>query len=700
MEIAIINDRSPHLDEVIELGQANTDTLGFLPWGAFIKYAADNQILVAIDEEKKVIGYLLYATSSRKRLAYIVHLCVKSSHRGKDVATALFEELKTTTKDTFLGIRVHCRRDYKASALWPKLGFAATHEIPGRGKHDTTLTVWWFDHGHPTLFSYADEQRTESRLKVVIDANVFFELRDPSASPNEESQSLLADWLQENVELCVTKEIFNEIDRNSDKWERKQGRTFADTFSTLSSADDEFQKAKKNLRDFFPEEMSTSDESDLRQLAWSISAGVQFFVTRDNGLLEKEQQIYDRFGVRIIRPADLVINQDQLMRETEYQPVRLAGSQIKVERVHSGQNVVLENTFRAPQGETKAEFLGRLRLCLADPHTFETRIVQSAARPLALVIWGRQNQRELEIPVLRIVRDPLSATLIRHLILRSVLISSNEERILTKVTDSYLSDDAVAALQEIGFVFTGDFWIKANLPIVETVEGLASRLSSLSIDSPQASQYFQQMADTLRTACSAGDVRTMLQIERSLWPAKLTDIDIPAFVIPIQPEWAMHLFDPHIANQDLFGGEPSLIFNVENVYYRASHPKILDAPARILWYVSRGRGKYQGIMAIRASSYLDQVVIDRPKTLFSQFRRLGIYRWEDVLGIARGRTDQEIMAFRFSNTEVFNGPIGRNELQQIWMKETGRSFHVQTPVAIPKERFFRIYKAGVGIQER
>ena len=111
-----------------------------------------------------------------------------------------------------------------------------------------------------------------------------------------------------------------------------------------------------------------------------------------------EGQIYDGFGLRIIHPSDLVINQDQLMRETEYQPARLAGSQVKIERVHSGQSTSLEDVFRAPQEETKAEFERKLHLCLADPHAFEANTVNSAERPLlALIVHGRQSERELEI---------------------------------------------------------------------------------------------------------------------------------------------------------------------------------------------------------------------------------------------------------------------------------------------------------------
>jgi hypothetical protein len=444
--------------------------------------------------------------------------------------------------------------------------------------------------------------------------------------------------------------------------------------------------------------MTTSDESDLRQLSWSIAAGVKFFVTLDGDLLKKDEQIYDRFGMHIVRPSDLVINQDQHVRETEYQPARLAGSRIRIERVRSDQVSLVEETFHAPQEETKAEFRRRVSRCLAQPHTFQTEVIQSAERLLALVACGRENQHELEIPVFRMVRDPLSTTLARHLVLRAVLLSCDERRVLTRVTDPYLSADAAGALREMGFVFLHGAWIRGNLAVVETVEELALRLELLGRSFPEASQYFGHVSNTLRAAQSAGNIQTVLRVERALWPAKMIDIDVPAFVVPIRPVWAMHLFDPGIANQDLFGGKPSLVFSVENVYYRARRPRVVSAPARILWYVSKGRGRYRGTMAIRACSYLDEVVVDKPKVLFSRFRRLGVYRWEDVLNVAKEKMEKEIMAFRFGNTEVFSSPVYRDKLQMIWEEETGRNFHIQGPISIPKERFFRLYRMGIEAQ--
>ena len=157
----------------------------------------------------------------------------------------------------------------------------------------------------------------------------------------------------------------------------------------------------------------------------------------------------------------------------------------------------------------------------------------------------------------------------------------------------------------------------------------------------------------------------------------------------------MHLFDVDIAKQDLFGSDPTLILNAENVYYRSSVPKVLSAPGRILWYVSAGKKRYQGSMYIKACSYLDDVEFGTPKQLFSKYKKLGIYKWKDVYNdVAGGDLEKEIMAFRFSKTEIFPCPIPLSELQKMWKNE-GKSFTPVSALAIQKKRFFEIYNLGM-----
>lgn len=694
VKIVVIDEDSPHLSEVIELGKINSGTLGFFPKGAYRQHAAQERIIVALDDSDRVLGYLLYAETPTKMLVYIVHLCVQRSERNKGVARSLFEELKQRTKDKFRGIRVRCRRDYAASTLWPKLGFIARSERAGRSKQGSNLTVWWFDHEHRSLFTYAAEQRTQSKHKVVIDANVFYQLEEASNPANEESKALLADWLKENIDLCLTVEIYNEIHRNDDEAQRKQRRTFTEQFQIVQGSDSEFQKVQQALFQLFPHNTSESDASDFRQLSRAIADNVQFFVTRDEPLLKKADHIYAVFGIRIMRPSDLIIHQDELIREAEYQPARLAGSHITIELVHSGQSSFLEQTFRVSQEEPKSHFRQQLQLYLTQPHAFETFIVRDGDNPLALFSYGRQNERELEISLIRFRLNSLTPTLAKHLILKAVLDAFAEKRIVIRVTDARLSDVTVDALQENGFIFAETVWTKVILRGVQTAIELAAQLEALSQRFPHISRYFQDIKAVLGEAHDTNNGQVLLKTERLLWPVKITDLDLPAFVVPIRPEWAMHLFDPDMASQTLFGSDPSLMFKTENVYYRTSRPTLPTAPARILWYVSKGIGQYQNTMSIRACSYVDEVIIDKPKHLFSRFKRLGVYEWADIYKLANNDIEQEIMAFRFSNTELLN-PIGRDDLQKVWEEEVGRNFHVQAPLRISNELFCRLYMMGI-----
>jgi len=691
MKLLVIDEKFPYLEKVIKLADANKSTLGLLPHGAFMALAAQRLILCALDEKDKLCGYLLYGVNKTYCFYYISHLCIEKSQRGKGIAKALFEEFKNRTQRYYKGVRVHCRIDYEANKIWPKLGFYARHEIDGKSKYGSKLTVWWYDYGYPTLFTDADEQRTQLKLKVAIDANIFYQLRENPSDNNEEAQSLLADWLQENIELCLTVEMYNEIERKQNEDERKQNRIFADQFMKLpTQPDDNFSEICKKLQPFFPQQMRESDESDLRQLARTIAANVQFFITRDERLLKKSEDIYEVFKIRIISPSDLIIQQDVLLRDAEYQPARLSGSQLSIEHICSEQVPCLEDFFRHHQKEKKSEFNKKLSKYLSDPRNCQADIIQEKDNPLALRIFDRSEEQELEIPVLRISEGPLSSILARHIIFQSVLTSSDEGRILTKVTDNYLSDEIIDALRRNDFVYLGNIWVKMNLPIVATSNEVISKLKSFRKLLPQ---YCDELSDLLAKSISDNNIELLLKIERALFPAKITDINIPAFIIPIRDRWAMSLFDAEIASQSLFGADPALMLNTENVYYSASRSKI-SPPARILWYVSKSK-TYQGDQSVKACSYLDEIVSDTPKVLFSRFQRFGIYKWQDVFETAGNDLSKKIKAFRFSNTELFKKPIPLKHLKEIWSEKDGKRFYPPQslrPASI--QDFFHLYRLG------
>lgn len=274
-------------------------------------------VLVANDQAGLLAGYLLFRRSG-DRLA-IVHLCVRQEMRKRRVARALFEALVMTSK-SFRGINVSCRRDFSAYDLWPQLGFVAVREKPGRGAKNTVLTNWWFDCGNPDLFSLLEKAETEQKLTVAIDANVFHDLNNPVAPDTEESKALQADWLQSSVELQITPETLNEINRHNTQSHRLRNRQHTAQFIAVRARRDKFAAAESTVKEYFRSPLSESDASDVRQLAWTIASGCQFFVTRDEKVLNLSSRLYREFGTSAIRPSESYCPVGRAARMLKIQP--------------------------------------------------------------------------------------------------------------------------------------------------------------------------------------------------------------------------------------------------------------------------------------------------------------------------------------------------------------------------------------------
>src|SRR5690554_1605438 len=265
IQVEFINNQPRYLDAVKELWRLNRRTLGFFPDGAFNGYASSNQIIVAIDSNKNCIGYLLFSVSKIK--VTIVHLCVDNIYRNSGVARKLVQYLKENTRQ-YKGIALKCRRDYGLENFWPRLNFIPLADVIGKSKDGKPLTYWWYDQGHPTLFSIIEEQKYQLKIRTVLDANIFFDLYEAEVTAtNSESKSLKEEWLQDKLDLCLTEEIYVEINRQDNKKIRDISRSNVHKHTILKCKDDEFTKIMSRLRPFFWEELSSSDESDFRQLA-------------------------------------------------------------------------------------------------------------------------------------------------------------------------------------------------------------------------------------------------------------------------------------------------------------------------------------------------------------------------------------------------------------------------------------------------
>ena len=693
-----LDPASPHLATVKALGKSNAATLGFLPEGAFDEYVRGGQIIAAFKSDGSCCGYALFRISRRR--VHLAHLCVNDEERNAGIGRALIDHLRSLTKETFLGLSLKCRRDYSANTMWPKFGFIARGEVPGRGKDRMPLTCWELDYGHPTLFTAPTVERLSSKLCVVLDANVFFDLDDEDRPGHVESASLLADWLPENLELCLTDEIHNEINRGTDPIQRRASWASAERFVIPPCDDLQFISVQDSLKPYFPSTMTARDESDLRQLARTVASDIQFFVTRDEPLLDRGEELYKAVGVSIIRPSDLILRFDELRREADYQPARLAGTLSRSRLIQSNdEKMVIEAFLARSSGETKDTFGRQLRKLFSDPINYESRLVESSdGLPVALFVFDRTNKDTLELPLFRVRRGPLSKTITRYLAFYANWKSAAEQRDFTRITDAGIDVEMEEMIATDNFSHSTAGWVKVNIPIVGNSIEIAERLRRLAYRSDEERRRFVDIADLLQSGTSIADAVTISDLEYLLWPAKILDGAIQTYLVPIQPEWAKDLFDEGLANQTLFGADVELALNRESVYYRSKKPSAgLKAPSRILWYVSEKSRRYSGVGQIRACSRLEEVITGKPKDLFRRFRRLGVFRWENVFGLADHDLDKEIMALRFSDTELFAAPIERTDMQTVLAKYGQRAM-LMSPVRIPAKAFGELY--GLGMRRR
>jgi hypothetical protein len=511
----------------------------------------------------------------------------------------------------------------------------------------------------------------------------------------------LADWLGGFIELCVTEEIYNEIDRHEDFSNRQRQRARAEEFRRLPTDKIREEKVLTELEHLFPTWTSESERSDARQLARAIAGGATFFATRDVSVRDEANKIYERFELEIVSPFELVLRFDELRREDAYRPRRFISSGLKERKPRGADDLERIADLLGvgqPSPEPRRRTLARLRDISSNPERYEfSCITDNDGVFLAAYATERPRPDVLQIPLFAVGDSTIGRTAARHFAEKLTTLAASEGRVVILVQEDAGGRRIEDALSDAGFAKDGAHFIKLALPCVACAIDLALELDLVGSRHTEARNVSTWAAALLRSggASSSPEAEILAHVERALWPAKILGTDLPCYIVPICPHWAEQLFDIGLARDSLFGADPRLAMNSENAYYRAAKPAILNAPARVLWYVSQDPA-YPGAKAIRACSYLDEVLVAPPKDAYRRFQRLGVYRWTDVFGIAKNDLSKNVMAFRFTKTELFKRPVVWEMLQTELRRTGGKGSQLQSPLQIKESCFFELYKLGMG----
>lgn len=202
--------------QVVALGESQKKLLGVLPYAAWDEAFAKGGVLARVEADQ-LLGYALFRLPRQE--VVLVHLCVAPEFRKRAVARTLVDELSRLHGDR-TGIRVKCRRDYAANDVWPRLGFTPLGNAPGRSDDAALLTLWWKDHGHPTLFSWSGA--SPGTLPVLVDANVFIDIHGEDQSPESRNSRALIERILHRIQVLVAPETRTEVNRSTEAEQRRR----------------------------------------------------------------------------------------------------------------------------------------------------------------------------------------------------------------------------------------------------------------------------------------------------------------------------------------------------------------------------------------------------------------------------------------------------------------------------------------------
>lgn len=644
----------------------------FVPFAQLKNAAADGNILAAVCDGK-VVGYVW--SHVRHGVVKVFYLAVEKSFSRRGIGAALVEELKRRNRSAYC-IRLSCRKDYPGWKFWKKMGFTAIRDRVGRAKGGSQLTDFCFEINPQSLFDRGVEHVA---ALVAIDANVFFDLNDPDRPHYPEACGLLADWMSAEVELCVTVSIHEDLGRRTsadDSADALEG------WRIVEASPQSFRCIREQLRAVIGDGDSDQDRTDRNHLSHAIAENLSAFITRDGGLLENANKLYDQFGINVSRPSEFIVDLDTVLNQDRYDRHDVESVGVRLTRVNSLDEIGDIRQFRRGD-EKESKLKAQMRTWLANPGTAEVRVVSTTEGVEALSALSSQGS-QVEVPLFRCTSNATKRrrgrTMMRYL--ASTLGSATGAAATIKVSDLFGYAEHAESLAELGFVKAGDSWYKIQLPGIWKPAEAAAEISGLpGLPTELAARVQAQLFEL-------SSPESYLQMERLLSPGKLASGDkIPCFVIPIRPHWARALFDADLGSRQLWDEDADLLFNPSSVYY--SGARIKSQSARLLWYVSSSE-KYSGTKCVRASSQLRGTTVGKPLQLYRRFRHYGIYGIADVERTATGKRS-DVMAIEFSDTETFAAPVKLGVVRQI-LEDGGQAF--QWPTRISESQFFAVYQHG------
>jgi GNAT superfamily N-acetyltransferase len=662
------------IDAAIRVGNLARATMGLMPFAGYHESAKKGTLLLAYSGER-VVGYALYGLARRR--VRLSHLCVDPLFRKQGIARLLVEWLSSRHADQ-LGISARCRHDYNLGKMWIRLGFTQIGERPGRSREGHIVVDWWRDHHHAHLFT-ADVETV--LVRAAVDLNVLRDLAEEGRSDSDESRALLADHLVGLLELIRTAALDVEIDRMGGAL-RAQCTRQAQPLTVVrgdphrvAEVMEALLSAARVTDPTYPHD--EQGQFDLQHVADAVAAGLNVFVTRDVRLTQIFGPVAETYGLRIMRPVDVVVHIDELVRAESYRPVELLNTAYEHRLIGSGRDGELLPLVNGAAGERPRQFAKLLRdLAVAG----QDRVgIYGPSGDVVATYCVRHAGGVVQVPLLRVAGGPVADTLARQLLFHLRRQARDSGTFVVRIDDPRTSPQFRLAALNDGFQEVDGklyaFAVAGVGPALEIEHQVARAARQAGLPEPPP----------LRSGMPAV---VAAEFERVWWPAKILDSELPTYLIPIRQAFSADLLG---VPTGLLPRSDALGLNREHVYYKSPRGTQVAEPARLLWYMSEGGTSVSHPAAVIACSQLDAVVTGMPDEMYSRFQHLGVWNKATVVQAAHGG---RVQALRFTNTEVFPAAIPRARLRELAQQHGLKGQPPQGPLRIPTELFAALYEEG------
>lgn len=683
----------------MEIYEKNKKHLGFFPRGAFEPYIERNEILVARDGTN-VLGYLMFRYSRGKQTVRVTHLCVDSNQRGKGIAVELLAALKERYARA-IRITARCRNDFDSWEFWKiKSDFLAGRELAGKKKSGSTLTEFYWEPSELPLFKdllEGDDPGEDDLPLVVLDANVFYDIYDHARSRHREASGLREDWLSQELDLCVTTELSVDAGRATEAETQVDFRNNMEGWKVIAAEPEQVLKHTKVIKSILGNSDCPRSVSDRRHLAIALSNDATAFVTRDGELLENSNEFFEKTGLSLCRPSDLIVEFDILQNNDKFQFREVERTGLRIQR-YDGQQGLNFSDFRATANDKVAPIRAAWHDAVSNPSEFDTNtVIDNSGKVLAIAISTREAEHK-SVSLVRIrlkdIDRRLGKTLVRYLLANQIGVFGPSRSLTLNGFPAYL----LGSLQEFGFFLNQKSATKYSLPEALPPSQFLNRLRGFVELEVMSQEEFDSIDNKLQQALGCDDVGAILELEHRFAPLKLQVDFVPNYIVPIQPRWAKDLFDSGLCRNELWDAPWEKILNPSSVYYKGVRGFSREInKCRIIWYVS-GDKKFPLAKSCRGSSIMTRRVTGKPHDLFKRYRRLGIYEYHNVRDIPSS-AEGNCEAIEFGSTETWSQSISHSKTMEVLRQFNVSTNNFVTAQRIPSGAFFELHRIATSHQE-